>query len=108
MIDSAKTEFYSASYPFAQQVTYVEENGDSTSIYVIPNHDGAQKSSQKRTGGNVGYSTEVMVNDSDIEKVVPNVDKIIMHSPEKGENRTYKVSGIVGKTKLGWRLGLSL
>lgn len=109
MLRDARNVLFSESNPFTELVTYIDECGvEKPDVRVIVHRGGVgEKDRSNRTDG-WGVRTEVQINPADVGQIIPLSHKIKMFCPEKNETRTYKITGIIGRTPFVWRVGVSL
>lgn len=98
-----------SSNPFMESVSYTAYGESAVSIYGIVKRNGVKSMKSTSDKMNSAYDYELIISndaDSGIETVTPRKDKVVINSPEYGEDNTFLVAGIIAHTPMCWHLGL--
>jgi hypothetical protein len=99
--------------PFREEITYTATGAAAKTINAVVmretgsfKHRGVQAQTQPRPR----YDCEIVIShDSNegIEEVTPRKDTVTMEAPElRSTSHTFQVVAIIGKSRMGWHLGL--
>jgi len=97
------------SNPFVEEISYTVSGGEAKTINAVVNRtaDMIQRDGIKNRSR---YKAEIMISHdatSGIETPTPKEDLVTMASERLGSSsHTYQLQAIIGKTKMGWWLGL--
>jgi len=97
--------------PFVEAVTYTPSGGTAVEINAVVQRESG---TVRRSGidNRSQYKAEIIISSdatSGIADVTPRKDTVSMAAPELGNStsHTFLVAAIIGKSAMGWHLGLS-
>ena len=101
----------SSNNPFVEEISYTPYGGSAKTINATVNRtSGSIKLRSGRTEERPRYNAEIIIsNDATygIATVKPKVDTVVMAAPELNDDtHTFTVADIIGKSAMGWHLGL--
>jgi hypothetical protein len=98
-----------ANNPFVESISYTPSGGEATTINATVNRTSGMIRRQN-IDGRPRYDAEIIIsNDSTygISTVTPKEDIVTMAAPElNSTSHTFNVIAIIGKSSMGWHLGL--
>jgi len=100
----------SANNPFTELITYTPNGKSPVEIRAtVKRNNGVI--SRNNIDGRTVYSAEIIISNNatyGIAVVTPRKDTVTMSAPELGKvAHTFQVAGILGKSAMGWHLGLN-
>lgn len=111
MLDAAQALIdgvLSSNNPFIESISYTPSGGSATTINAVVNRGAGMISGGQNSRPR--YDCEIIISndaDSGIATVTPKKDIVSMNAPELSDStHTFTVMAIIGKTAMGWRLGL--
>lgn len=99
-----------ANNPFVETVTYTPDGGTAKSVLAVVDR-GSGSIKRGVIANRTRYKAEIMISadtTSGIAQVTPRKDIVVLAAPELANSteHTFTVHTIIGKSTMGWHLGL--